>query len=355
MKILVTGAAGFIGSFVVQSLISKDYTVVGLDNINDYYEQSLKLSRLNECGIRVTENAIDFPWYKYFESSKWGDKYRFIRMNLEDTNAMSMLFANGNFDVVVNLGAQAGVRYSITNPHAYIESNVDGFINILEGCRNNDVKHLVYASSSSVYGLNGQVPFSERHGIAHPVSLYAATKKSNELMAHAYSKLYSLPTTGLRFFTVYGPWGRPDMSPFLFMDAILHNRPIKVFNNGDMLRDFTYIDDIVEGVVRILDVIPSGNPEWDEKNPDPASSPAPYRVYNIGNQQPTRLMDYIKCIENAIGREAEKDFLPMQPGDVYQTYADSSALSKETGFKPCTPLQDGINKTVAWFKSFYNL
>ena len=268
---------------------------------------------------------------------------------------MQMLFANGRFDIVVNLAAQAGVRYSITNPQAYIASNVDGFINILEGCRHNGIKHLVYASSSSVYGLNGKVPFSEHDGIAHPVSLYAATKKSNELMAHAYSKLYNIPTTGLRFFTVYGPWGRPDMSPFLFIDAILHDRPIKVFNNGDMLRDFTYIDDIVEGVVRIVDVIPEGNAVWDETHPDPATSPAPYRIYNIGNQQPTKLMDYIKCIEKATGREAAKVFLPMQPGDVYQTYADSSALGEATGFKPCTRLQDGIDRTVAWFKQFYNL
>lgn len=352
MNILVTGAAGFIGSFVVNRFVERGDNVVGLDNINTYYDPELKFARLAEAGIKKEDAE---KWYKFATSSKYGERYKFIRMNLEDTNAIRMLFANGNFDVVINLGAQAGVRYSITNPHAYIESNVDGFINVLEGCRDNKVKHLVYASSSSVYGLNGKVPFSEHDSIAHPVSLYAATKKSNELMAHAYSKLYNLPTTGLRFFTVYGPWGRPDMSPFLFMDAILHDRPLKVFNNGDMLRDFTYIDDIVEGIVRIASVVPDGNPNWDETNPDPATSPAPYRIYNIGNSHPTKLMDYIECIEKAIGREAKKDFLPMQQGDVYQTYADSSALAEATGFKPNTPLQSGIDKTVAWFKSFYNL
>ncbi len=350
MKILVTGAAGFIGSAVSKRLLDRGDKVVGLDNINNYYDPELKYGRLSILGIAKQ----DVAWYKYAKSSVYG-QFEFIRMNMEDTQALQMLFANGCFDAVVNLGAQAGVRYSITNPQAYIESNIDGFINILEGCRHNDVKHLVFASSSSVYGLNGKVPFSEQDSIAHPVSLYAATKKSNELMAHAYSKLYNLPTTGLRFFTVYGPWGRPDMSPFLFIDAILHNRAIKVFNNGDMLRDFTYIDDIVEGIVRILDVIPQGNPDWDETNPDPATSPAPYRIYNIGNQQPTRLMDYIACIEKAIGREAKKNFLPMQPGDVYQTYADSSALGEATGFKPNTPLQTGIDRTVAWFKEFYKL
>ena len=350
MKILLTGAAGFIGSAVCRRLIDRGDTVVGLDNINDYYDPELKYGRLAALGI--ARNDVD--WYRFAVSSS-DPRFSFIRMNLEDAQAMRMLFANGAFDAVINLAAQAGVRYSITNPQAYIESNVDGFINILEGCRHNAVRHLVYASSSSVYGLNGKVPFSEHDGIAHPVSLYAATKKSNELMAHAYSRLYGIPTTGLRFFTVYGPWGRPDMSPFLFIDAILHDRPIKVFNNGDMLRDFTYIDDIVEGVVRITDVIPQGNPDWDETHPDPATSPAPYRIYNIGNQHPTRLMDYIACIEKATGRTARKDFLPMQPGDVYQTYADSSALAEATGFRPATPLQQGIDRTVQWFKQFYNL
>ncbi len=352
MKILVTGAAGFIGSFVVRRFAERGDIVTGLDNINSYYDPELKFARLAEVGI-AKEDAE--KWYRFVESSVYGQNYRFIRMNLEDSDAMKMLFANGGFDAVVNLGAQAGVRYSITNPYAYIESNIDGFINILEGCRDNGVKHLVYASSSSVYGLNGKIPFSEHDGIAHPVSLYAATKKSNELMAHAYSKLYDLPTTGLRFFTVYGPWGRPDMSPFLFIDAILHNRAIKVFNNGDMWRDFTYIDDIVEGIVRITDVIPAGNPDWDETAPDPATSSAPYRVYNIGNSTPTKLMDYISCIENAIGNEAEKEFLPMQQGDVYQTYSDSSALAEATGFRPGTLLQKGIDKTVAWFKDYYGL
>lgn len=354
-KILVTGAAGFIGAAVVQRLFadSGDIEVVGLDNINDYYDPKLKLARLEMCGISAGEPREEFPWLKFIRSSKW-HSYRFIRINLEDTNAMAMLFANEEFDTVINLAAQAGVRYSIQNPHAYIESNVDGFINILEGCRHNKVKHLVYASSSSVYGLNGKVPFSEHDSIAHPVSLYAATKKSNELMAHAYSTLYDIPTTGLRFFTVYGPWGRPDMSPFLFMDAILHDRPIKVFNNGDMLRDFTYIDDIVEGLVRIANVIPSGNEEWDEENPDPASSPAPYMIYNIGNSHPTKLMDYITCIEKTIGKEAKKEFLPMQPGDVYQTFADSSALAKAIGFSPNTSLEDGICETVKWFRQYFD-
>lgn len=350
MKILVTGGAGFIGAAVTHKLLEEGNRVICLDNLNNYYDVQLKYGRLRQLGLEKES----FEWYKFYTSLKYPN-LSFIRMNLEDLQAMQMLFTNENFDVVINLGAQAGVRYSIENPHAYIESNIDGFINVLEGCRNNGVKHLVYASSSSVYGLNGSVPFSEQQSIAHPVSLYAATKKSNELMAHAYSKLYNLPTTGLRFFTVYGPWGRPDMSPFLFMDAILNNRPIKVFNNGDMWRDFTYIDDIVESIARIIKKIPKGNPEWDEKKPDPSTSKAPYRIFNIGNQHPTRLMDYIECIETAIGRVAEKEFLPMQKGDVYQTYADSSSLAQITGFKPNTPLKEGIEKTVKWFRDFYTL
>ncbi|MCM1150510.1 MAG: NAD-dependent epimerase [Alistipes sp.] len=349
-KILVTGAAGFIGSYVCRRLLERGDDVVGLDNVNTYYSVELKYGRLESLGI--DRDRID-P-YKLVPSCVF-DRFRFVRMNLEDRQAMRMLFANERFDAVVNLAAQAGVRYSIENPYAYVESNIDGFLNVLEGCRHHGVKHLVYASSSSVYGLNGKVPFSEHDSIAHPVSLYAATKKSNELMAHTYSHLFGIPTTGLRFFTVYGPWGRPDMSPFLFADAILRGRPIKVFNNGKMLRDFTYVDDIVEGVVRVVDRIPAGNPDWDASHPDPASSPAPYRIYNIGNSHPVRLMDFIAAIEEACGRKAEKIFLPMQPGDVYQTNADTSALEEAVDFRPATPLAEGIRRTVDWFRQFYNL
>ena len=265
------------------------------------------------------------------------------------------LITNEHFDKVVNLAAQAGVRYSIENPYAYVESNIDGFLNILEGCRHYQVKHLVYASSSSVYGLNGKVPFSEKDSIAHPVSLYAATKKSNELMAHTYSHLYGIPSTGLRFFTVYGPWGRPDMSPFLFADAMLRGRPIKVFNNGDMLRDFTYIDDIVEGVLRVIDHIPTSDINWNAQTPNPSSSIAPYKIYNIGNSHPVKLMDFIQAIEEVIGRSAEKVYLPMQPGDVYQTNADTTALQNELGFKPSKQIKEGVKETIDWYRSFYHL
>lgn len=350
MKILVTGAAGFIGSYVCKRLLSRGDEVVGLDNINTYYDVNLKYGRLSTLGIAQE----DIGWYKFVQSKTYSN-FRFVRMNLEDRQAMQMLFANEGFDKVMNLAAQAGVRYSIENPYAYVESNVDGFLNILEGCRHNGVKHLVYASSSSVYGLNGKVPFSEKDSIAHPVSLYAATKKSNELMAHTYSHLYGIPSTGLRFFTVYGPWGRPDMSPFLFADAILHGRAIKVFNNGDMLRDFTYIDDIVEGVLRVIDHIPAGNPVWCAETPDPSTSTAPYKIYNIGNSQPVKLMDFIQAIEDAIGRPAEKIFLPMQPGDVYQTNADTTSLQQELGFKPDKPIKEGVKETMDWYRTFYNL
>ena len=348
MKILITGAAGFIGSYVSKVLLERGDEVVGLDNINSYYDTNLKYGRLSFLGIETN----DAPFYKFLQSTKY-ERFRFIRMNLEDTQAIQMLFANEGFDIVCNFAAQAGVRYSIENPRAYVESNIDGFINILEGCRNNKVKHLVYASSSSVYGLNGKVPFSESDSIAHPVSIYAATKKSNELMAHSYSHLYNLPTTGLRFFTVYGPWGRPDMSPMLFTDAILNNRSIKVFNNGDMLRDFTFIDDIVEGVVRTIDHIATPNSEWNAKTPDPSSSSAPYRIYNIGNSNPIKLMEFISSVELACGKEAEKTFLPMQPGDVYQTNADTSKLEDAVGFKPNKDIYEGVQETVDWYKQFY--
>lgn len=350
MKILVTGAAGFIGSFVCKRLLCRGDEVVGVDNINTYYDVNLKYGRLGILGIQ--QESID--WYKFVQSECF-ERFRFIRMNLEDRQTMQMLFANEHFDKVVNLAAQAGVRYSIENPYAYVESNVDGFLNVLEGCRHYGVKHLVYASSSSVYGLNGKVPFSEKDSIAHPVSLYAATKKSNELMAHTYSYLYGIPSTGLRFFTVYGPWGRPDMSPFLFADAILHNRPIKVFNNGNMFRDFTFIDDIVEGVLRVIDNIPVVNSDWNGEHPDPSTSTAPYKIYNIGNSHPVRLMDFIQTIEDVAGHSAEKVFLPMQPGDVYQTNADTTSLQKELGFKPDKPIKQGLKETIEWYRDFYNL
>lgn len=348
MKILVTGAAGFIGSAVAQRFLKDGHTVVGLDNINDYYDTGLKFGRLALLGIYEG----DVEWNKPIASNTF-PHFSFIRMNLEDSELAGKMFAENRFDIVVHLAAQPGVRYSISNPQAYIKSNIDAFLSVLEGCRRNSIRHLVFASSSSVYGLNDKTPFSEHDGTAHPVSLYAATKKSNELMAHTYAHLYGLPVTGLRFFTVYGPWGRPDMSPFLFIDGIIHGKPIKVFNNGDMLRDFTYIDDIVEGIVRIAEVIPRPTPDWDSREADPATSSAPYRIYNIGNQHPTKLLDYISCIEQTLGKEADKQFLPMQPGDVYRTYADSSALAKATGFTPSTKLADGIKKTVEWFKDFY--
>ena len=326
MKVLVTGAAGFIGYYVTLQLLSRGDEVVGVDNLNDYYDPSLKQARLDQ--IAKHPRAANF---------------KFIKLDLADVEATADLFKQEQFDRVVHLAAQAGVRYSLQNPNAYVQSNLVGFTNVLEGCRHNHVKHLVYASSSSVYGGNTKMPFSEKDTVDTPVSLYAATKKANELMAHTYSHLYSLPTTGLRFFTVYGPWGRPDMSPFLFADAIVNNKPIKVFNHGDMMRDFTYIDDIVEGVIRVLD-----KPATPQEG-----GTVPYRVFNIGNSQPEKLMDFIGLMENAFGKVAEKEFLPMQAGDVKATYADTIALEAWVGFKPHTSLKDGIQKFAAWYQTYY--
>lgn len=350
MKILVTGTAGFIGFFLAQRLLERGDEVIGLDNINDYYDVRLKYGRLQQMGI--DEAAIE---YNKLVSSSKVDGYQFVQMNLEDKDAMAALFKQEQFDRVCNLAAQAGVRYSLVNPHAYVESNLAGFVNILEGCRHTDVQHLVYASSSSVYGSNKTMPFSTSHNVDHPVSLYAASKKANELMAHCYSHLFNVPTTGLRFFTVYGPWGRPDMAMFLFTKAILEGRPIDVFNQGQMQRDFTYVDDIVEGVIRVIDHAPQGLAEDSEQINDPSRSKAPYKVYNIGNSFPVLLMDFIEAIEKATGITATKNLLPMQPGDVPATWADVSDLEADLGYKPATPIQEGVNKFVAWYREFYRL
>jgi len=333
MKVLITGAAGFIGMHVCQVLLARGDEVVGLDNLNDYYDPRLKEDRL----ARLTPHP----------------GFRFVRLDAADRDGMERLFAAERFERVVHLAAQAGVRYSLQNPHAYVDSNLVGFMNVLEGCRHSGVQHLVYASSSSVYGGNTKMPFSEHDSVDHPVSIYAATKKANELMAHTYSHLYGLPTTGLRFFTVYGPWGRPDMALFLFTRAILEGRPIDVFNHGRMMRDFTYIDDIVEGVVRTLDRVAEPDPGFDALQPDPARSNAPYRVFNIGNHAPVELMAFIEAIEDAIGRKAEKNFLPLQDGDVPATYADTTELNAWTGFAPATPVPDGVARFVSWYRDYY--
>lgn len=348
MKILVTGAAGFIGFHVVRCLLERGDDVVGLDNINDYYDVNLKYARLAETGI----NKESIEYGKLVRGKRY-PLYRFIKLNLEDREELPKLFERERFERVVNLAAQAGVRYSIENPWIYVDSNITGFVNILECCRYLGVRHLVYASSSSVYGLNANVPFKEDSGIAHPVSLYAATKKSNELMAHVYSHLYGLPTTGLRFFTVYGPWGRPDMSPHLFTRAIMEGQIMKVFNHGDMLRDFTYVDDIVEGVIRVMDRVAVLDEDWDAEVPNPATSSAAYRVYNIGNSTPVKLMNFIHALEESCGKEAVKEYLPMQPGDVYQTNADTTRLYREMDYKPKTPLREGVEKFVRWYKKYY--
>jgi UDP-glucuronate 4-epimerase len=333
MKVLVTGAAGFIGFHVSQYLCKRGDEVVGIDNLNDYYEVSLKEARLGQ--LEPLSN------------------FRFIKLDISDRERMANLFETESFDRVVHLAAQAGVRYSIENPHAYADSNLVGFLNILEGCRHSKVEHLVYASSSSVYGANETIPFSENDNVDHPVSLYAASKKANEAMAHSYSQLYNLPTTGLRFFTVYGPWGRPDMSPILFARAITDGKPLKVFNYGKHRRDFTYIDDIVEGVVRTLDRVAQPNPEWSGLDPNPASSKAPWRIYNIGNSQPVELLYYIECIEKSLGKTTEKEMLPLQPGDVEHTYADVEALMRDTGYQPSTPIEEGVGRFVKWYKGYY--
>jgi len=333
MHLLVTGAAGFIGAALAHRLLDRGDTVVGLDNLNDYYEVSLKQARLDRLTARPG--------------------FRFVKLDLADRAGMSALFASERFDAVAHLAAQAGVRYSLKKPDAYVDSNLVGFGNILEGCRHGRVGHLVYASSSSVYGLNAKMPFSEEDSVDHPVSLYAATKKANELMAHVYSHLYALPTTGLRFFTVYGPWGRPDMSPYLFIRAMLAGEPIKVFNHGEMLRDFTYVDDIVEGVVRVIDRPPA--PGDASLLDSPATSTAPYRVYNIGNSQPVPLLEYIATFERALGVKAKLDLQPMQPGDVVATAADTSALERAVGFRPSTPLAVGVQRFVDWYRDFYKV
>jgi UDP-glucuronate 4-epimerase len=335
MKVLVTGAAGFIGFFTAKALLDRGDQVVGFDNLNDYYDPALKRARLAQLSGR--------------------NGFHFVQGDLADLAAVNALFEAEKPDRVVHLAAQAGVRYSLTNPHAYAQSNLTGFLNMLEACRHHGCGHLVFASSSSVYGGNTAMPFSVHHGADHPFSLYGATKKANEAMAHSYAHLYRLPTTGLRFFTVYGPWGRPDMAPFSFTAKILAGEPIDVFNNGHHARDFTYIDDIVEGVVRVLDRAPEPNPQWDGTHPDPASSAAPYRLYNIGNHQPVELMDFIAAIEEATGRTAIKNFLPMQPGDVVATYADVADLSRDVGFAPDTSIREGMRRFVAWYRDYYRV
>lgn len=349
-KTLITGTAGFIGFHLAKKLLDRGDEVVGLDCINDYYDLRVKYGRLEETGI----DREDITYNRLVQSNKYPG-YRFIQLKLEDAQGVNDLFQQEQFDTVINLAAQAGVRYSLENPKAYVDSNIVGFVNILEACRHNGVKHLSYASSSSVYGLNETRPFSVQHNVDHPISLYAASKKSNELMAHTYSHLFELPTTGLRFFTVYGPWGRPDMALFLFTKAILEGKPINVFNNGKMSRDFTYVGDIVEGVTRVNDNPPTGNADWSGADPDPSTSKAPYTIYNIGNNAPVKLMDFVAIIEKCLGKEAEKNFMPMQPGDVTATYADVQSLIDNLGYQPNTSLETGVSKFVEWYRDFYQV
>ncbi|MEO0339805.1 MAG: NAD-dependent epimerase [Bacteroidota bacterium] len=349
-KILVTGAAGFIGFHLANRLLIQGYEVVGLDTINDYYDVGLKYGRLAASGIEKEEISKD-----NFTQSKTHPNYRFIQLALENREALHQLFASEKFDGVVNLAAQPGVRYSLINPYAYIDSNIVGFINLLEACRHYQIKHLVYASSSSVYGLNSAIPYSTKDNVDHPISLYAATKKSNELMAHTYSHLYNIPVTGLRFFTVYGPWGRPDMAIFLFTKAIFNEDPIKVFNHGKMMRDFTYVDDIVEGIFRVLQNPPKPNIQWNQQIPDPSSSSAPYKVYNIGNNHPVQLLDFIEAIETAVGKKAIKKMMPIQPGDVTATYADVEEFVTDFDYQPSTSVTEGVQYFVDWYRVYYGI
>ena len=353
MKILVTGTAGFIGSHLAIKLLNRGDEVVGLDNINDYYDQNVKYGRLQRGGIIDTLEDGKGLKYGKLLTSRTNPNYKFIKLNLEDKDAMMKLFKEEKFDAVCNLAAQAGVRYSLTNPDAYMDSNIIGFINILESCRHNGVKNLSYASSSSVYGLNEELPFSTNHNVDHPISLYAASKKSNELMAHTYSHLFDISTTGLRFFTVYGPWGRPDMALFLFTKAALEGKTIDVFNNGDMLRDFTYIDDIVEGVIRVIDNPAKKDENWNGKTGQTSTSSAPYKIYNIGNNNPVKLMDFITAIENKLGKTIEKNMMPIQAGDVPATFADVQDLVDDLDYKPATPIQEGIDNFVDWYLEFF--
>jgi len=348
MTILVTGTAGFIGFHVTNRLLKDGHEVIGIDNLNTYYDVTLKHSRLAQVGINSSV-------VQYNTSFAGVVGYTFYQLQLEDNNVLTHLFQQHKPDVVIHLAAQAGVRYSIINPDAYISSNIVAFNNILECCRHYNVKHLVYASSSSVYGLNDAVPFSTNQNVDHPISLYAASKKSNELMAHTYSYLFSLPTTGLRFFTVYGPWGRPDMALFIFTKAILEDKPIKVFNYGNMQRDFTYVDDIVEGIVRVMHHVPQSNTDWKQSNSDVSASSAPYKIYNIGNNAPVKLTKFIEAIENELGKKAIKELLPLQPGDVPATYADVSDLVRHVGYKPNTSVEEGVKNFINWYKKYYNI
>ncbi len=349
MKILVTGSAGFIGFHVVNRLLKDEHLIIGIDNLNDYYDVQLKYDRLIYSGINSSSIEYNIS-YKTINSS-----YIFYKLNLEDASALERIFDEHEIDIVINLAAQAGVRYSLQNPSVYINSNIVGFNNILECCRNYKIKHLVYASSSSVYGLNDTIPFTTSQNVDHPISLYAASKKSNELMAHVYSHLFNLPTTGLRFFTVYGPWGRPDMALFIFTKAIFEGRPIQIFNNGNMLRDFTYIDDIVEGIARIMVYIPRTRDDWKASTSDASASSAPYKVYNIGNNAPIELLSFMEAIENELGIKAIVELVPLQPGDVPSTFADVSDLVNDTGYKPDTSVKEGVREFIKWYKDYYKL